>query len=107
MRIEETVASEIEYKNGFRFLYKGNFYKTKKEAESELKKVFLLKKKIIASTDLVICRIYQDHKHLFRMKKEDLKSFIVREIPHYKGTLYMCSKRDLIGIIKEEKLITL
>lgn len=38
------------------------------------------------------------------LTKKDLICMILYFYPHLKGSLYMCSKRDLIGEIKERKI---
>lgn len=45
--------------------------------------------------------IDMDYTHLYRLTKQDLKDIIVLHYPHLKGSLYKCSKRDLIAEIKE------
>lgn len=48
-----------------------------------------------------------DYKHLFRLTKADLVGLIVAFKPHLKGSLYQCTKQDLVGelkrIIEKEK----
>ena len=46
-----------------------------------------------------------DYTHLYRLTKQDLKDIIVRYYPHLKGSLYKCSKQDLIGEIKNRKIL--
>lgn len=46
-----------------------------------------------------------DFVHLYRLTKRDLMDIIVKFLPHLKGSLYMCSKQDLIGIIRDRNLL--
>ena len=41
------------------------------------------------------------YEHLYRLTKEDLKSLICTFKPHLKGSLYACSKNDLVGELKD------
>jgi hypothetical protein len=45
-----------------------------------------------------------DYTHLYRLTKTDLKHIIVFHYPHLKGSLYKCSKADLIAEIIERKI---
>ena len=45
-----------------------------------------------------------DYKHLHRLTRADLIHIIVFNYPHLKGSLYKCSKADLIGEIIERKI---
>ena len=49
--------------------------------------------------------IDMDYTHLFRLTKQDLVDIIVHNYPHLKGSLYKCTKRDLIGEIKERDIL--
>lgn len=42
--------------------------------------------------------------NLYRLTKKDLKDIIVSQYPHLKGSLYKCSKRDLVGEIKNREM---
>ena len=46
-----------------------------------------------------------DYLHLYRLTKQDLKDIIALYFPHLEGSLYKCSKQDLIGEIKERKIL--
>lgn len=46
-----------------------------------------------------------DYIHLYRLTKQDLKDIIVRYYPYLKGSLYKCTKRDLVATIKEREII--
>ena len=41
-----------------------------------------------------------NYEHLYRLTKDDLKSIVTAFKQHLKGSLYKCSKQDLIGEIK-------
>lgn len=45
-----------------------------------------------------------NYMHLYRLTKDDLKHIIVVNYPHLKGSLYKCSKQDLIGEIIKRKI---
>lgn len=46
-----------------------------------------------------------DYIHLYRLTKQDLRDIIAKALPHLKGSLYMCTKQDLIGIIRKENIL--
>lgn len=46
-----------------------------------------------------------DYIHLYRLTKQDLMEIIILHYPHLKGSLYKCTKQDLIGEIKERKIL--
>lgn len=46
-----------------------------------------------------------DYFHLYKLTKEDLKSIICKYYPHLRGSLYKCSKQDLIGEIKSRGIL--
>jgi len=46
-----------------------------------------------------------NYEHLYRLTKEDLKYIIVFNYPHLKGSLYKCTKRDLIDEIISRKIL--
>lgn len=46
-----------------------------------------------------------DYTHLFRLTKQDLVDIIVHNYPHLKGSLYKCTKRDLVAEIKEMDIL--
>ncbi len=41
-----------------------------------------------------------DYEHLFRLTKADLVGLIVAFKPHLKGSLYQCTKQDLVSELK-------
>lgn len=43
---------------------------------------------------------------LFNLKKETLKQIIVSQYPHLAGSLYKCTKRDLVAEIKNRKIFS-
>ena len=48
-----------------------------------------------------------DYEHLFRLTKQDLMDIIISQYPHLKGSLYKCTKRDLIGEIKKRGMFNI
>ena len=42
--------------------------------------------------------------NLYRLTKDDLKDIITSQYPHLRGSLYKCSKRDLVSEIKNRKM---
>ena len=41
-----------------------------------------------------------DYIHLYRLSKQDLISLVIAFKPHLKGSLYKCSKKDLVCELK-------
>ena len=46
-----------------------------------------------------------EYANLYRLTKQDLKDIIVRYYPHLAGSLYKCTKQDLIGEIKSRNIL--
>lgn len=43
--------------------------------------------------------------HLYNLTKEDLKGIICHYYPYLKGSLYKCTKQDLIAEIKNRNIL--
>lgn len=84
--------------NGYNYLSNGKFVKTIKEANQ-------VKKELKENNEYRFYRIQDNYDFLLRKTKNYLKSIIIYSKPHLKGSLYKCSKKDLIGIIKKDKLL--
>ena len=46
-----------------------------------------------------------DYNHLYRLTKTDLVAIIIKEYPYLKGSLYKCTKRDLVAEIKDRHIL--
>ena len=46
-----------------------------------------------------------NYEHLYRLTKQDLKDIVVKFLPHLRGSLYKCTKRDLVAEIKKHGII--
>lgn len=46
-----------------------------------------------------------EYKHLYRLTKHDLYDIIVRYYPHLRGSLYKCTKANLIEEIKTRNIL--
>ena len=91
--------------NGYKYVSDGHYCKTLKESNKYYKE--FIDKGFSAFQTYRKFKIHGSYDFLLRKTKDHLKSIIVFAMPHYKGSLYKCTKSDLIGIIKSEKLIQL
>lgn len=89
--------------NGFNYLVYGKFVKTLKEAHDTKNRYS--KNEAWKDIPYTFYRIHSDYNFLLRKTKDYLKSIIIYAEPHLKGSLYKCSKRDLVGIIKNDEIL--
>ena len=89
--------------NGFNYLSDGKFVKSIKEANQAKKE--WKENNGFRERPYRFYRIHDNYDFLLKKTKNYLKSIIIYSEPHLKGSLYKCSKRDLIGIIKKEELL--
>lgn len=89
--------------NGFNYLSDGKFVKTLKEVHQVYKQ--WKENNDWREHPYYFYRIHSDYNFLLRKTKDYLKSIILYAEPHLKGSLYKCSKRDLIGIIKNDEIL--
>lgn len=99
------IVNSTAKENGYNYVSDGRYCKTLKEANKYHNE--FIKFEFWRERDYYKFRIHDSYNFLLRKTKDYLKYLIVYAMPHYKGSLYKCSKSDLIGIIKNEKLITL
>lgn len=45
-----------------------------------------------------------NYQNLFKLTKGDLRAIIVSQYPHLRGSLYKCTKRDLVAEIHNRKM---
>jgi len=88
--------------NGYKYISNGKYVKTLKEAHNERNK---WKDNADIYTAYYFYRIHSNYDFLKRKTKDYLKNIIIYSMPHLKGSLYKCSKKDLIFIIKDEKIL--
>lgn len=107
MNLNEVFGGDVVHhkakENGYKYISDGRFCKTLKES-NEIYKEFI-KNEYRRKYCYRRFRIHDSYDFLFRKTKDHLKSIIIYSIPCYNGSLCRCSKSDLVGIIKKEKLI--
>lgn len=89
--------------NGYNYLADGNFVKTLKDANKA--KNEWREKEYWRERPYKQYKIHSNYNFLLSKSKDYLKSIIVYAMPYLKGSLYKCSKSDLIGIIKKDEIL--
>jgi hypothetical protein len=109
MKEKDIFGDDIFYptaeQNGYKYISDGHYCKTLKESNKYYNE--FVDNGYFRYKTYRKFKIHGSYDFLLRKTKGHLKSIIIFAMPHYKGSLYKCAKRDLIGIIKDEKLIQL
>ena len=109
MKEKEIFGGDIVYptakQNGYKYVSDGHYCKTLKESNKYHNE--FVDNGYFQHKTYRKFKIHGSYDFLLRKTKDHLKSIIIFAMPHYKGSLYKCTKSDLIGIIKDEKLIQL